>query len=1187
MRARLLASCVVLAALSAPNAHATDTWTTPHPGVRHLYRTASGPLRIHALVVDLCQPGVSLRATAASERQRTPSSFGALVGAEAVINGDFFSYGTYFPIGLAKGNGAAWAGTGDSAWQALVAFGPHRAAFSADSEVFSAATAHTEIVSGYAQIVRAGTAITSYDCSGHFCARHPRTAVGLSEDRRTLYLMVIDGRTSLSVGVTLADLAAQMRSIGAWDAVNLDGGGSTAMWVKDLGVVNAPSDGSQRPVSNHLAVHADGAGQPGSCATWGPTQAALDAPRFDAAGSTDLDGDGLGDVCARAAAGLRCRLSGTTALTSGPSGPDPELGDSLGWDNPEYYTTFHFGDVTGDGLADLCARGAAGIYCYRSTGAGFATPAIIGPAWSNAAGWNQPKYYSTIRMADLNGDGKADLCGRGPDGVHCHIANGTGFGPDVGGPELSDAVGWGAVQHYGTLRTGDLDGDGRHDLCARAGAGVVCWRSNGTKWATYMATTFWGNAAGYADVAYWGTFELVDVTGDGKDDVCIRGPEGVLCRPSTGTGFGAEIAGPTLSDASGWYDPSNHLAMRWGDLDGDGKADLCARANAGIRCWRSLGASFGATITGPELSDASGWFRDRYWATLRMGDVNGDGKADVCGRDADRFRCWLSTGSGFGAVWSGGPTWADSVGWGDVKYWGALHLATPRAGVADPCSLATACAAGAVQAEPCGGCGQRVRSCSAECSWSAWGAGAGAGGAAACDDHDPCTDDTCSAGGACGHAFNQASCDDGDACTVGDRCQGGACGGSPRDCDDGAPCTLDACAPATGCTHTAHAGACDDGDTCTVGEGCEGGVCVGGAPRACDDGDACTSDACDPAQGCVHAAIAGACDDGDACTVADSCVGGACAGVAVSCNDMNPCTSDACDPALGCVNPPRAGTCDDGDACTTDDACQAGTCAGAPLAAGACDDGDPCTSDRCDPASGCAHAASDAPCDDGDPCTEGDHCAGGACVGAASACDDGNPCTADLCEPTTLGCTHTPMADGPCDDGDPCTSATCVGGVCEVGWVDPGCCSGDDACPARIERCDPGTGRCAPVQCSTCASAADCGTGNRCELLGERAVCTVDCSQIGATCPAGARCEAAADGGSRCVPTGGVCPCPVGDPGCAACDPADPGCGAQVPGGAASGCEGGGAGGGALALLAIAALAGLALRRRRARCGRR
>jgi exopolysaccharide biosynthesis protein len=89
--------------------------------------------------------------------------------------------------------------------------------------------------------------------------RHPRTAAGVSRDGRTLLLLVVDGRQpGWSVGVTLSDLAAMMIEAGAWNAVNLDGGGSSAMWWREAAaegrVLNRPSDGRVRPAANHLGV---------------------------------------------------------------------------------------------------------------------------------------------------------------------------------------------------------------------------------------------------------------------------------------------------------------------------------------------------------------------------------------------------------------------------------------------------------------------------------------------------------------------------------------------------------------------------------------------------------------------------------------------------------------------------------------------------------------------------------------------------------------------------------------------------------------------------------------------------------------------------------------------------------------------------------------------------------------------
>lgn len=87
--------------------------------------------------------------------------------------------------------------------------------------------------------------------------RNPRTAAGVSQDGRTLILMVIDGRQpGWSHGVTLAQLADLMIEFGSWDAVNLDGGGSSS-FVHDDGTTrttNRPSDGQFRAVANHIGM---------------------------------------------------------------------------------------------------------------------------------------------------------------------------------------------------------------------------------------------------------------------------------------------------------------------------------------------------------------------------------------------------------------------------------------------------------------------------------------------------------------------------------------------------------------------------------------------------------------------------------------------------------------------------------------------------------------------------------------------------------------------------------------------------------------------------------------------------------------------------------------------------------------------------------------------------------------------
>ncbi|MBI3112638.1 MAG: phosphodiester glycosidase family protein [Ignavibacteriales bacterium] len=85
-------------------------------------------------------------------------------------------------------------------------------------------------------------------------SRHPRTFVGVNREGTRLYLCTVDGRQDGSVGMSFGEMAEFLLAVGAWEAVNLDGGGSTTMVVQGK-VVNAPSDKTgEREVANTLQV---------------------------------------------------------------------------------------------------------------------------------------------------------------------------------------------------------------------------------------------------------------------------------------------------------------------------------------------------------------------------------------------------------------------------------------------------------------------------------------------------------------------------------------------------------------------------------------------------------------------------------------------------------------------------------------------------------------------------------------------------------------------------------------------------------------------------------------------------------------------------------------------------------------------------------------------------------------------
>ena len=121
-----------------------------------------------------------------------------------------------------------------------------------------------EAVGGFPVLLRNGAIAPETETAGNegFRNRNPRTAVGLGASGRRMLFVTVDGRQpGYSAGMTLAELADLMRRLGATEALNLDGGGSTTLVLSDssahppLRIANRPSDKEgERPVGNAIAI---------------------------------------------------------------------------------------------------------------------------------------------------------------------------------------------------------------------------------------------------------------------------------------------------------------------------------------------------------------------------------------------------------------------------------------------------------------------------------------------------------------------------------------------------------------------------------------------------------------------------------------------------------------------------------------------------------------------------------------------------------------------------------------------------------------------------------------------------------------------------------------------------------------------------------------------------------------------
>ncbi|WP_106980973.1 S8 family serine peptidase [Streptomyces fulvoviolaceus] len=225
-------------------------------------------------------------------------------------------------------------------------------------------------------------------------------------------------------------------------------------------------------------------------------------------------------------------------------------------------------DLTGDGRADIVGFGDAGVWVSLNNGNGtFQGPQLVVNNFAYAAGgWRTSKHPRYL--ADLTGDGRADIVGFGNAGVYTSRNNGNGtfqalqlvvnnFGYDAGG--------WRVERHPRFLA--DLTGDGRADI-------VGFGNGNGTFQALQLVVQNFGYDAGGWRVERHPRF-LADVTGDGRADIVGFGNAGVWVSRNNGNGT---FQAPQLVvqnfgyDAGGWRVERHPRFLA--DLTGDGRADI-------------------------------------------------------------------------------------------------------------------------------------------------------------------------------------------------------------------------------------------------------------------------------------------------------------------------------------------------------------------------------------------------------------------------------------------------------------------------------------------------------------------------------------------------------------------------------------------------------------------------------------
>lgn len=303
----------------------------------------------------------------------------------------------------------------------------------------------------------------------------------------------------------------------------------------------------------------------------------------------DINGDGKADIVGFSSSGVLVSPATGGGQFAAPSFELAQFGAVAGgWVSQNQFPRL-LADVNGDGMADIIGFSSTGVVVSLATGGGqFAAPTFqLGEFGAVAGGWASQDQFPRV-LADVNGDGMADIVGFSSSGVVVSLATGGGqfAAPAFERAQFGTAVGgWTSNGQYPRMLA-DVNGDGMADIVGFSSTGVVVsLAEGGGQFAapSFELAQFGTGAGGWASQDQFPRF-LADVNGDGLPDIVGFSGNGVIVSFATGGGhFSAtsfELA--QFGAAAGGWVSQDQFPRLAGDVTGAGISDIIGFSSNGV-----------------------------------------------------------------------------------------------------------------------------------------------------------------------------------------------------------------------------------------------------------------------------------------------------------------------------------------------------------------------------------------------------------------------------------------------------------------------------------------------------------------------------------------------------------------------------------------------------------------------------